>query len=394
MSNDPKPLSKPYLATDMDYLKQYKIKSWEDGDRSGDMQQEEYSELQKPYAYDEDIPDDYSYWEWTENPPPELPPGGDIIFGDPDPTNNPCNTEGDCKWAAIIGPAMLDCGDLGLYMQAHVWIGCEVAPWFAAFGSWGLDSHDPENVYLASSGPISASVKVEDGASSGTSVLYYYGPGCTASMEIQVICSGCCEDLTISGDETVNQGATWTGTITPACPGASCQVSSNSGCDLSCNVNEEGSQVTVGVGGSDCGSFMVTVTDEKGGCSESDSFSVRINSGGWTYCSATGYDCWSSCHCAGTFQISSSTWYNIVAGGYRVGTLYNKYGYCCPGGGTCKDEDKYYECAYNCKYWECNLGTVDCNGGLALCGESCLSTGESAVYFWWVDTIQEWDCSC
>ena len=75
MTNDPSIMGKPYLATEVDYLQLYRKKTWEEGDPSG-TDSSEYSELQKPYQYDDTEPDEYSWWEWTWPPFPGLDPWG------------------------------------------------------------------------------------------------------------------------------------------------------------------------------------------------------------------------------------------------------------------------------------------------------------------------------
>jgi hypothetical protein len=277
---------KPYLAGDREYFEQAKILSWEDGDATGGSA--EYSEFQKPYLYPDD---DHPTWEWSW-PDNDNWPYPDIT--DPDPDDNPCNEEeypGECTTAAIIGPDSLDCPTVGVYSQVHVWLGCTVAPWWAAFGTWELDSPDPE-VVLVSSNPVTATVEVGDDAGDGTAVLTYYGPGCTATKEIVFTCDACCE-FEITGSNTVNPGVQWVGTIKPGCAGATCGVVSNSGCSPTCTMKADGSKVYVTPGAADCGTFTVTVTKAaEGDCPEwSATIAVRINNtgqgGGWV--TDTGY---------------------------------------------------------------------------------------------------------
>lgn len=71
----------------------------------------------------------------------------------------------------------------------------------------------------------------------------------------------CCESFTVTEDQTVvDPGGVATFTINPPCPGATCEVTSNSGCTLGCSVSPSGKSVVVVVGASDCGTFTVTVT--------------------------------------------------------------------------------------------------------------------------------------
>lgn len=125
----------------------------------------------------------------------------------------------------------------------------------------------------------------------------------------------CCDAFSLTGSNTINPGGSWIGTISPPCPGAACEVVSNSGCSITCIVDEAGSQVEVIPDPNDCGSFTVTVTEEGDigdGCSaHSASKTVRINNtgqgGSWTTvgsptnCTAGGTCCSvgsGSCDCA------------------------------------------------------------------------------------------------
>jgi hypothetical protein len=94
-------------------------------------------------------------------------------------------------------------------------------------------------------------------------------------------CSGCCDVFTLSGSSTQNPGTTWEGTLDIPCPGATCEVSSNSGCAFGCSMSPDGSTVSVVVGANDCGSFTVTVTYNQQDCEGiSASIVVRINNTG------------------------------------------------------------------------------------------------------------------
>lgn len=286
MSNDPLPMGKPYLAGKQEYFSLYRHQTWEDGDPSGDKQLSEYSEFQKPYLYDEDIPEDYSWW---ENTWPDFPT---IPITAPDPITHPCSADDFCNFAAITGTDSMKCPGVYVFTQLHVWIGCTVAPWWAAFGTWELEPGDP-GVILLSSNPVTATIQITDSAGDGTAKLIYYGPGCTATKEIPFTCDACC-DFEILGSATVNPGTTWTGTIQPGCVDTTCGVTSNSGCTLSCELKADGTKVYVDVGAADCGTFVVTVTKAaEGNCAEhAVSFAVRINNtgqgGAWN--SIAGYD--------------------------------------------------------------------------------------------------------
>lgn len=259
--NDPKPMAKPYLAPDMDYLKMYRVQTWEDGEptRNDDS---EYSEFQKPYQYDEDEPEDYAFWEWT------WPDIGNVPT-DPDLVPDPCSIDEDCVWAGAIGPDEMECGDCFTYSQAHLWLGCTSAPWWAAYGRWLLLNSTDNKCYLLFSGPVMATVCcAEDAESQGLKLRYEGALNCWAEKFIQVSCEVCCEAFSLTGSDTVNPGNTWEGTITPSCPGVECEVTSDSGCSLACVVDLGGGLVTVEVGAADCGTFYVSLSHNptKPGC--------------------------------------------------------------------------------------------------------------------------------
>jgi hypothetical protein len=278
--------SKPYLS-DKEYLEVYNKQTFEEGDPRGLT---EYSEFQKPYTEEEDWPE----WEWTW---PEMPfPSTIDLIDVPDPVPNPCQEEdGNCGGAAILGPNVIDCPDLVLYTQAHAYVGCTVAPWWAAFGSWEIDTNglDPELVYIASQSPISCTVKVEEQAGTDTVRLKYSAADCDTFIDISIDCQ-CCDIFTVTGNDTTNPGPpgdtrTYTATVSPACPNATPTLSSNSGCEAEFTdlaIDGDGATVTVEISENACGGFKITVTDAGEDCeSRVASKSVRINNtgqgGGW-----------------------------------------------------------------------------------------------------------------
>lgn len=277
-SNEPKPFSYPWAATKLPGVDQYRYTDFRSADPSGGYAK--YSELQKPYAYDEDIPEDYVWWEYV---------WPDINFPKvsiPDPIEGDCKVDEDCNFAKIIGPNKLRCGQCNTWTQYHQWIGCTAAPWWAAFGSWEII--DPiDGVVMITQGPVMATVCANDDANPGTFKLRYNGPlNCVDEISVEMEDCGCCKDFTLTGNETVNPGSQWTGLISPACQDAECSVVSNSGCTLTCSMNGSGSEVYVTPGALDCGSFTVTITYSVEDCIEkSASWSVRINDlgqgGGW-----------------------------------------------------------------------------------------------------------------
>lgn len=400
MSNDPRPMGKPYLLGEMDYLKTYKIKTWEDGDPTR-QDDSEYSEFQKPYHYDEDEPEDYAWWEWTW-PNPTWPPIPPVTT--PDVPVGPCSVDEDCVFAKIIGSGTMQCGQCRMYSQFHYYIGCTSAPWWAAFGSWKLTGGNGD-CHIQSQGPVMATVCCSSVASTQTITLTYEGPlGCVDSMNIVVTCEECCEEFTLTGNNTVNPGATWTGTISPACPSAECSVVSNSGCTLTCTVNGTGSQVTVTPGGSDCGSFTVTVTDASVGeeCTSEATKEVRINNtgqgGSWDVESEGRHSCPGAC----TYVCDDEFYSACIVGQYK----WSRYGT-----GTCADSlwrrcrgCDWYGCPENSNFASvtgCTCCVGDDSGGpIATCttdgivGGGGVCTGElcRCSLFEWARC--EWTCSC
>lgn len=334
---------KPYLNAGKEYLEQSRIADWVN-DRVNPSDLAEYSEFQKPYTQDKEE-DNYPDWEWTW-PDWNWPPIPKVTI--PDPVPNPCSVDEDCVWAGIIGPDTLECGKCYPYTQAHLYIGCDIAPYWAAFGSWELSGGNGDCYLLfGDQTSLIATVCCDDAASAQTLSLCYNGPlNCTDCISIVVECEECCEDFTLSGNGTVNSGNTWTGTIDPACPGATCEVTSNSGCDLACEVNGTGSQVTVETGINDCGGFTVTVTDAGVGaeCSANNASAyVRIigGTGAWRFQSAPSCDCNDSGTC-GCGYGNATPYSSCTVGIYRYGEptgatfdCLSNWGYSCHGGTNC-----------------------------------------------------------
>jgi hypothetical protein len=359
-------IDKPYLAGDRDYLQMVKYKTWEAGNPGGLA---EYSEFQKPYGNDAE---DYPTWEWTwpNDDFPIIPP---IDWPDPEP--NPCSMDEDCVWAGIIGPDEMECTQCKMWSQAHLYIGCGDAPWWAAFGAFSIKnkamgSGDCEVLWT---GPLMVTVCCDDDAT-GSFEVHYNGPlDCVGSVEVSVSCDECCTDdgVELTGAETVAAGATWTGTISPACTGFKCQVYSNSDCVFGCDINDAGSQVLVHVPASACGSFTVNVWDSKYGCNASASASVRITDGGeWRACGAiyAGQFC-SGPWCGGDNQ--------GPGGGQEANTHY--YVIWCYGGGMCIAGAKNLSCDDGYSKWVDPTGY--CCDGCQNCTSSWNTMG-GAIYVW------------
>lgn len=395
MSSDPKPLSKPWMATEMPFLQQYRQKTFEDGnEETGGYAK--YSELQRPYLYDENVPPEYIWWEfiWPDINFPDIPTT-------PDTPINDCTVDEDCQFAKIIGSGEMQCGQCKTFSQFHYWVGCTIAPWWAAFGSWKLEGSPDGECKLISSGPVMATVCCSDVAATQTLTLIYEGPlSCVDSLEIVATCDEeCCSEFEISGLGTVNAGSDWTGTISPACPGATCEVTSNSGCTgLTCEVNGAGSSVTVSGTTGKCGSFTVTVTDGGAECGiNTASIDVRIigGAGGWTIIDyQNGFTCQTTAQC------------NTGCGGFTCAVqIVGKYRY--GNGDECSSTYSLF-----CEGTICD-GCVEQDAtpdGTRFEGCTCQDCADRGIQAWdsgcsppqtsyckcssWSFRTCEWDCSC
>lgn len=351
-------MDKPYLAGDRDYLDMVRWKTWEAG---SDSDLTEYSEFQKPYGNDNE---DYPSWEWTwpDKDWPTIPP---IDF--PDPVPHPCSIDEDCIWAGVVGPDSMECDQCFTWSQAHLWLGCEIAPWWAAFGSWEIINKEFQSgdCKMLFSGPVMATVCC-DSEATGKFNIKYQGPlDCVGDMEVEVTCKDCCNDsVTLTGSDTVAAPGTWYGTISPACNGYSCVVESNSGCVLGCEMNDAGSTVTVSIPSGACGGFTVTIWDEKYGCYATASKSVRITTGTWRLCG--GFSAAGTC---------SGPWCGSgIENGPSTGDELHKYNIICWGGGICINGDRALSCDDGWYKWiqqsvYCCNGCQDCtNNWLAMSG--------------------------
>lgn len=367
--------SKPYLAGDQEYLEYIRRPDWLDGELNPN-DDAEYSEFQKPYAQGDNMEDSYPAWEWTW-PPITFPPIDPVTYIDPVDPDDPCNITEGCTWAKIMGVNEIECGECRSYTQIHVWLSCGYPPWEAAFGNWWIDG-GAGGCFVTHNG-VFATVCCDGDAPEQTFTLCYNAGNCTDCIEVVVEC-GCCDEFTLTGNDTVNAGSTWTGTIDPACPGATCEVVSNSGCTIGCSVNESGSQVTVPVGGADCGGFTVTVTEPEGCEGDSASKSVRINGGSYNnkgFCTAvpefaTGQ---SEDFNAGCF--ANDQWEGYVQYTELIRLAWNS--------------SSTSNWANHCREW--NQGGGDAcippGGSCPGPGDQSCATGTDTAYWVW-----EWDCSC
>jgi hypothetical protein len=279
MAKDNRGFSKPYLSGDKEYLEVYNKRTFEEGDPTGNT---EYSEGQTPYTEEFDWPT--WEWSWPDTPFPVPPP----IVGDPDLTDHPCNEEFKCSGAAILGPDKLECPSLSIYNQAHVIVGCSVAPAWAAFGSWEITENYDDAIFIASQSPISCTIEVPIGVQDGEIVLTYFGPlECTVEKRITVDC-GCCTGLYITGSDTILNWQEYEVTLTPPCPQAVGVVTwLTPSCDPELGdiwvlapgpvTSGDGEKITFEFDADNaCGSFRLTVTDMGADCGGSVSIDVRI----------------------------------------------------------------------------------------------------------------------
>lgn len=166
------------------------------------------SELLQPYQRHPDIPGfgwEYMAPNFDWNFPPYDYPG----WGYPDV---------DCQLAC--NDSMLDC-EGGCTTIACI---CAVEPIIAVI-AW---DDTGGNAYIGGSTPSGVIVCIKDSTESGITMEYPTvgvtitdARGGEYTVRVAVVdCLQCCEPFTLTGDDTVNAGTTWVGTISPACPGA------------------------------------------------------------------------------------------------------------------------------------------------------------------------------
>lgn len=263
--------SKPYLSGDKEYLEVYQKKTFEEGDPQGLT---EYSEGQYPYNEDED---DHPEWEWTW---PNIPFPNPLDITDTDEVPGPCSGDDECKHAAIAGPDTIKCPTPGIYNQAHVFVGCTIAPEWAAFGKWEITDNYSEDIFILTQSGVMCTIEVPVGTPSGEITLTYSGPlDCSADKVITIDCA-CCNDLMFADftDTDIAAGGTFLGWLDPLCPNAVATVEwlGPSECDppledvwITANSTDpDGRFVSITTDGAACGSFRVTVTDSTDGCSD------------------------------------------------------------------------------------------------------------------------------
>jgi hypothetical protein len=360
---------KPYIYEHLEWLEIVNRKDWNDPVLNPD-DLAPYSELQRPYALPEGE-DTYQGWEWSwpDTDFPDLPP---LII--PDPIEDPCSIDENCVWADIIGPDDMECGECFTWSQAHVYYGCDVAPWWAAYGKWTLEGGDNE-CYLLFSGPVMATVCCTDAAGNQTLTLRYIGPlDCQGTASIVVTCEACPEATpVISGSNTITASDSVALTVTDACP--SCLVSCTGDCtDVTVSINGAGNTITVETGASSCGTLEVNLTCE-GAAWSPVTHPMRVtDAGGWGADTADSCGGAGDCGCCNACGLCYGPWQFCVyeATCHKVDMCTGDppplppcpYGQCMPPcdpshcGGDCSD---HCNRAWRTKPWTCG-GSESCGG--------------------------------
>jgi hypothetical protein len=303
-----------------------------------ELHEDPMSELLRPYLNDPDLPG-FTGWEymgpsWWDWPPFIYPGGGGPGAGGVGPYDDEDGLPpgGHCTECVLVGPASVECGS--------AWIGQVIPSQCAGFIVFAVGLGESESFEAAGNSAGVIVVAVPDDTSETAMLVCSSGGihGVTCCMEVAIECITCCEEIDLTGSATQGVGTTWTGVISPACPDAECEVTSNSGCTLSCGVNEAGSEVTVAVGGGHCGSFTVTVTGpgSGGSCSEnSDSVTVKItgNGGDWKLLTVNGpgvVGCNVGICCGCSYN---NIYAPCISGGFKYGTGQDPF----TGDNACRD---------------------------------------------------------
>jgi hypothetical protein len=352
---------KPYIFEKKEWLEIVNRKDWNDSTLNPD-DLAPYSELQRPYALPEGE-DTYQGWEWTwpDIEFPDIPP---III--PDPIENPCSIDENCVWADIFGPDDMECGECFTWSQAHVYYGCEVAPWWAAYGAWTLEGGDGE-CYLLFSGPVMATVCCTDAAGNQTLELRYVGPlDCQGSQTIVVTCGVCPETApTISGSNTMTTSDSISLTVADAC--TACTVSCTGDCtDVTVSKNGAGDTITVETGASSCGTIVVNLNCA-GAAWSPVQHSIRVtDNGGWDtstrafYCTPSG-DCAVPSKCG---LAQGNEWCNDGVTCYQCDLGCVDVGGPGSPGGDCPDGDCYPPCSLPKCVSNCSSDSCCCRSSI------------------------------
>ena len=229
---------------------------------------ERHSQFEKPYYFDDHQHNQFIY----QGPgfsyqPYRMPTDGSYPF----PAGK---SPRGCKEMACLG-GIIECGGCEpiLYICAYPPITCRIVsdPTGAAQIYQMGDINAPEAVNAITplvclpevNIPNAAYYEIEIECCGAAGEYEEGGANCCRAFVYPVGCpDACCEEFVLSGPDTVNPNATWTGVLVPACEtfGISCGVVSNEECEgLSCLMNGTKS-VSVSVPADACGSFTVTVT--------------------------------------------------------------------------------------------------------------------------------------
>jgi hypothetical protein len=301
---------RPYIYQDREWAEIARIQ--EKVDVQGD--EVPLSHLDRPYLYGNDEDDNYQPYE-TDWPYP--PPGIGPWPTDPVPIPGPCDSEGGCGFVTLVSvPETVECEDSYHFNTIHVVHGCEPARFEDAFLVWSL--HGPGTLTPTGVGATYQAPECCDGDEVTVCVSSIAGD-CADCRTFHLECAACCSDeMVITGADTANPNSIWGGAIDPPCPGAECTVTNNSGCPMACEVNSDGSSVTVPVGAKNCGSFTVTVTEDtstpqkqEDNCpGESATKTVRINGNGawWKLCGGGSAFLCNGPFCGCTYEDGERRW--------------------------------------------------------------------------------------
>lgn len=317
---------RPYIYEDREWLEISRIEEKQDV-QPDDLPQ---SELDQPYRFGND--DDDSYWSYETDLPP-CPTCGTWCSicpppPDPVPIPGPCDQGTGCDFLTITSvPETIECETTYQFTTIHVVSGCQPASFEDAFLSWSISAGT-----IINTTPPGMKWKA-DGVTDGQEVTVTVSSAdgqCSDSRTFKIDCPACCSDeMVITGADTINPGTTWVGSIDPPCPGATCTVSNNSGCPMTCEVNSSGTTVSVPVGVKNCGSFTVTVTEDistpqkqEDNCpGESATKSVRINGNGasWVTCGGGSFFLCNGPFCSCTFTSGQRRWIIFIGAGIFCG---------------------------------------------------------------------------
>lgn len=352
-----------------------------------DVQSDEVpqSEFDQPYLFGDDEDDTYQSYETDY---PELPR---YPFPDPDPVPipGPCNAEDGCGFVTITNvPEEVECDTTHHFLSIHEVHGCEPASFEDAFLTWWIAEGPGEILAPDEGGSVLGAVYKAPIAGDGDTVVICVSSiagDCSDCRSFKISCPVCCSDeMEIVGADTANPGTIWAGAIDPPCPGATCSVSNNSGCPMTCSVNSDGTTVTVGVGAKNCGSFTVTVEEDttlpgKEDCpGESASKTVRINGNGGRWVPCWDVD-WFLCNgpfCSCTYTEGERRWSIKIGAGIFCGACDTA---------TCYDN------------WESRPPLGNALWSIYLCASTCDTNGPCAGRSLYGTALSYWanpDCEC